>query len=437
MVMQLGQTNDPRQLVPGNSAAIADVAGAMHAYGNALHAGGIGLAAIETTDVWSGAAADAFRKRFDGHPEKWIEAAACFHAAATALDSYAPVLDWAQQEAAGAITLWNQGQAQTSQAEAEHAQAIAQAQQQAAQRTAAGIPTTLPNIPFVDPGEATRQAARNKLSHARSQLADAGNRTARTVGEARDKAPHRPGFCSHVGDFFSGLGHDLEHVGADVVNALASTGNAALHHPLDVAGMLAGAGLAAVSATGEGAGVVLDATGVGAIAGVPLNVVSAAGVLAGGTLAMASTGDLASHAAGDDAVEPVKADDGGETGDPAQDPQHFQDLGMDPATGQFRQTEAETASRIENETGVRLQRSPDAKGPDWKGSDAKTYDAVGNFPGKYFDQQWPNLQARIADHLGKADYVPVDVSQFSPEQIAQVQQYIQQFGSRVFIVGGG
>jgi hypothetical protein len=32
---------------------------------------------------------------------------------------------------------------------------------------------------------------------------------------------------------------------------------------------------------------------------------------------------------------------------------------------------------------------------------------------------------------------PVDVSQFSPEQIAQVQQYIQQFGSRVFIVGGG
>jgi hypothetical protein len=62
---------------------------------------------------------------------------------------------------------------------------------------------------------------------------------------------------------------------------------------------------------------------------------------------------------------------------------------------------------------------------------------VDNFPGKYFDQQWPNLQARIADHLGKADYVPVDVSQFSPEQIAQVQQYIQQFGSRVFLVGGG
>jgi hypothetical protein len=435
--MELGQTNNPRQLVPGNSAAIADVAGAMHAYGNALHASGTGLAAIEKEDVWSGAAADAFRKRFHGHPEKWIEAAACFHDAATALDDYAPTLDWAQQEAADAITLWNQGQAQTSQAKAQHAQAVQQAQQQAARRTAAGVPTAPPSIPFADPGEVTRQAARDKLSRARSQVGDAGDRAARTVRVACDKAPQKPGFWSHVGDFFSGFGHDMEHLGADVANALASTGNAAIHHPFDVLGMLAGGSLAAVSAAGEGAGLVLDATGAGAVAGVPLNVVSAAGVVAGGVLAMASAEDLASHAAGDDTVEPVQVDDGGDTGSPAQDPQHFQDLGMDPATGQFRQGEAETASRIENQTGVHLERSPDANGPDWKGSDGKTYDAVGNFPGKYFDQQWPNLQARITDHLGKADYVPVDVSQFSPEQIAQVQQYIQQFGSRVFIVGGG
>ena len=133
----------------------------------------------------------------------------------------------------------------------------------------------------------------------------------------------------------------------------------------------------------------------------------------------------------------MKSSAGGGGGGPAQDPQHLQDLGTDPATGQFRPAEAQTGARIENETGVALERSPEAKGPDWKGSDGKTYDAVGNFPAKYFDSQWSNLQQRIMDHLGKADYVPVDVSQFSPGQIAQVERFIEPLGPRVFIVGGG
>jgi len=114
---------------------------------------------------------------------------------------------------------------------------------------------------------------------------------------------------------------------------------------------------------------------------------------------------------------------------------HRQELGMDPATGRFRPGEADTGIRIENERGVQLSRSPQAKGPDWIGSDGKTYDAVGNFPSQYFDQQWPNLQSKIADHLGKADYIPVDVSEFTPSQIAQVKAFIQQYGDRVFLVG--
>jgi hypothetical protein len=116
--------------------------------------------------------------------------------------------------------------------------------------------------------------------------------------------------------------------------------------------------------------------------------------------------------------------------------EHKQDLGKDPATGQFRPNEAETGVRIEESRGVTLERSPDPKGPDWIGSDGKTYDAVGNFPSEHFDKQWPNLQDRIADHLNKADYVPIDVSQFRPEQVELVREYIKQFGDRVFIVGG-
>jgi hypothetical protein len=92
--------------------------------------------------------------------------------------------------------------------------------------------------------------------------------------------------------------------------------------------------------------------------------------------------------------------------------------------------------RIEGERGVHLTRSEVAEnGPDWEGSDGKSYDAVGNFDGRYFDRQWPRLQERIVDHLEKADYVPVDVSRFTPEQVAQIKEFIGPLGPRVFLVG--
>jgi uncharacterized protein YukE len=121
---------------------------------------------------------------------------------------------------------------------------------------------------------------------------------------------------------------------------------------------------------------------------------------------------------------------------PEEEAKRLHDLGMDPATGTFRQAEAETAERIEEALGIELKRSTDPK-VDWVDDSGKTYDAVGNFDGKHFDRQWPNLQSRIVDHLAKADVVPVDVSKFTPEQIAKVQRYIDDngLGPRAFLVG--
>jgi hypothetical protein len=107
---------------------------------------------------------------------------------------------------------------------------------------------------------------------------------------------------------------------------------------------------------------------------------------------------------------------------------------MDPATGAFRQGEYDTAIRIQQERGVALQRSADPT-VDWVDADGNTYDAVGNFSSKYFDQQWQNLQTRILDHMTKADFVPVDVSGFTSPQIGQVQQFINPLGPSVFMVG--
>lgn len=316
---ELGQTNDAKALVPGDVGAVADAMWQLRTYGDSLHEAGAGLQRIDTTGGWKGAAAAAFRKRFHGQPGRWLEAGDCFHNAANALDGYASTLQWAQQQAAGAIRLWNEGQAATAQAQAEHDQAVASAKQEANAHKAAGIPTTPASIPYVDPGAAQRQAAHEMLQRARAELKGAGDAAEGVVAKARDRAPPKPGFWSRLGSDLSGFlaaaGHDLEAVGANIANDVASLGNAVIHHPGDLAGVIGGLGLVAISDIGDAGGVVLDATGVGAIIGVPVNVVSTAGVVAGAGITVASAGDLLHHATTDDQTSPMNADSGGGSSD--------------------------------------------------------------------------------------------------------------------------
>jgi hypothetical protein len=314
MAAELGQTNDPKQLVPGDVAAVTDTMWAIRSYGDTLHEAGTGLSKIDTEQGWRGQAADQFRSRFKGEPGKWMEAGDSFHNAADAIDSYATTLNWAQQQAGEAIRLWNEGEADTAQAKTEHANAVEQARQEAQRQSANGIPTSPPNIPFVDPGEAKRQAARHTLDNACSQLRSSGDTAERTVDVARDKAPKKPGFWSKVGDVLSDIGDGIVDVGAHAVNDLASFGNAVLNHPGDVLTAAAGVGLTVISAGGEGLGVALDATGIGAIPGGALNVISAAGMATGATMAMGAVGDLGRHAATDDRVSPVETSGGRSSG---------------------------------------------------------------------------------------------------------------------------
>jgi hypothetical protein len=289
---ELGQTVDPKKLVPGDTVAIGNVTRALRGRGDELGLAGKGLQRIDTNDGWSGPAADAFRAKFHGQPGKWLEAGDCFHDAADALQAYAKTLAWAQSEAAGAINDWNAGQAATTQAQTQYAK----------YQHAGGTE------PFQDPGAAARASAEKRLADARAQLHSAGDAAASKVGAARDKAPKKPGFWGKVGDFFSDVGADLENAGGHVVNGVASFGNAAVHHPGDVALAAAGAGLMLAGGLGDAGGLVLDATGVGAVVGVPVNVVSTAAVVAGGGMVAGAAGDLTMHAMSDDHTSPARTD---------------------------------------------------------------------------------------------------------------------------------
>lgn len=316
---ELGETNDPKDLVPGDPGTLDGTVQLLNSYGDLLQEAGAGLARIDTSDGWRGTAADGFRKAFHGQPGKWTEAGGCFHDAGSAVGDYVHTLTWAQGQAADAIKEWNEGQAATRQAKAAHDKAVRQAQ-------AAGA--AAPNIPFDDPGEAKREAARQTLNRARSQLSDAGDTAAAKVDKAKDKAPPKPGWLSSLGSGIEHLAgdawHGLENAGKETVNALASFGNAAIHHPGELAAAVGGVGLTVLSAGGEGLGVVLDATGVGAIGGVPLNVASAAGMATGVGITGAAVTAMAVQGAGEDRVEPLKTDSGGGSGSSASEEPPFE-----------------------------------------------------------------------------------------------------------------
>jgi hypothetical protein len=116
---------------------------------------------------------------------------------------------------------------------------------------------------------------------------------------------------------------------------------------------------------------------------------------------------------------------------------HAHDLGSDAAhSWHFNPSEALTGLRVEAERGVDLIRSSNPQLEWVDPATGYTYDAVGPFSSQFFDSQWPNFQREIARHIGKATYVPVDVSTFTPGQRAIVRTFVEGLGNaHVFIVG--
>lgn len=284
---ELGETQDPQELVPGKPEAIEENARVLHARADRANWAGEGLQAIDT-GAWEGPGAQAFHDKFSYEPGKWFAAADSLEVAASALDDYSASLRWAQGQAIEAMQRWEQGQATTQQAKTAHDTVVAQA---AAQNQ--------PAPAFSDPGETIRQAARDTLDRARTQLAATGDDAAATLRAATERAPQESSWLDDVGGF-------LGDVGAHIVNDVASFSNAMLHHPGDVVGALGGLGLTVASGAGMVGGGLLTATGEGAIVGVPAMGVSAAGEATGIGMMTAAIGDLASHAGGDDQEELIE-----------------------------------------------------------------------------------------------------------------------------------
>lgn len=226
--LELGETDNPALLIPGNPASLQSTAKSLLDYSTVLDQAGDGLAGIATNVGWQGEAADAFRKSYHEQPPKWKQAAGAFHDTATALNDYVVKLAWAQGVAAEAITTWNAGK------------------------------------PY-------HQAATVMLDSARSQLASTAASTTDTVTAAASLAPPAPTFWSRLADIGDAIIHDPLAVagvaGGAALDAVSLAGEGA-GFALDATGVgaVVGVPLDVASAAGLAVGTGIAAAGVASIA---------------------------------------------------------------------------------------------------------------------------------------------------------------------------
>lgn len=200
---ELGASDDPKALIVGDKAAVAEQATAILDEQRRI---GTLLDTIDGLAVptWEGGLGKL------GYVLKAGQETAKFEAyrdalkhAGTNLSGYADALATAQDRAQDAIDKWNEGEAATKTALADHNAAVDGYNRQvnahnAALRSGRSVPLIgfVHPGPFVDPGESLRKEAEEILGDAREQLNDAGNiavmpagpdKDSKTDGEATDR----------------------------------------------------------------------------------------------------------------------------------------------------------------------------------------------------------------------------------------------------------
>jgi hypothetical protein len=110
---ELGQTLDPRQLIPGSPESVEDLAATWKQRASLAEETGVSHRRFPAPEGWTGASADAFESRVQSVGSRWILLSDVYGAAVQALIGYASVLRWAQLQAETAIDAWEEGQAAT------------------------------------------------------------------------------------------------------------------------------------------------------------------------------------------------------------------------------------------------------------------------------------------------------------------------------------
>ncbi|MEU9445778.1 putative T7SS-secreted protein, partial [Streptomyces sp. NPDC048304] len=180
---QLGETDDPKELIHGDAAKLRERAGHLKNFAAAFGAVAGGMQKLDSSD-FKGEAADTFRKKFATHQIKWRQAADACGQAASALEGFAHTVEWAQGQAREAVAKYREG---TAASKAHHKQV--QAYNDAVEQ---GSKDPGPKPSEQDPGDAARHAAEQILAAARRQRNQLAAEAADRVKAALKHAPWEP-----------------------------------------------------------------------------------------------------------------------------------------------------------------------------------------------------------------------------------------------------
>ncbi|EOM75829.1 RHS repeat protein [Rhodococcus rhodnii] len=193
--LELGQTEDPRELVRGDVGAIDEAASTLTEMGSSIDSTGSALRAVDAAG-WSGDAAESFDAVFDQQPKLWQEAAEAMAATAGSLTEWAYAVEAAQARAADAIARWKQ--AEEHEREVKNADNALSGEQRAA--------TTL-----TDSWTPVYRDAVEILRAARTERDNAAGRIAGALAAQAQAAPEEPPFTQRMAANLSDAHDVLEH----------------------------------------------------------------------------------------------------------------------------------------------------------------------------------------------------------------------------------
>lgn len=183
---QLGESDDPKELIHGDPAAIRSAATHLRRFATAFHEVAKGMRGVDTGH-WQGEAAAAFHATFTPHPVKWSTAGDSFEEAASALEGYAHTVAWAQEQAAESIRQYQRAVHATDKADAAYNHALRQYE-----TTGRGAPPKKPTTTDDDLSDAI--IASSTLSGAREQRDRAAEHAEHAIRQAYTHAPKTPAF---------------------------------------------------------------------------------------------------------------------------------------------------------------------------------------------------------------------------------------------------
>lgn len=233
---QLGESDDPKELIHGDVAKINESAAHLKDFYAAFERVGQGIRKLDAGS-WKGKAADSFHEKFDVHPKQWMRTADACETAWKALDSYADTVSWAQKKAQSAIDAWHAAEKKTMKAFKAYSHAVdtynAKADAYNAAVDEGSDPGPKPDKPgdFHDPADQDREAAQEILKNARSQRNEAAEKAQHALKSALEHAPQAPKFTTEAAlDIVDGVaagGMNLMHLVGGVGKGLVETVNLA------------------------------------------------------------------------------------------------------------------------------------------------------------------------------------------------------------------